>query len=118
MLRLEHTGRTSGVRRRTVLEVVDMIGDSPIVVSGWGNRSDWCRNIAADPHVRVIHCRRRFDAIARRLDRSEALEVFESYRTRHPKAAAAIGRFIGVSWTDDLNLAVDRLPAFRLERED
>ncbi len=64
-LQLTHVGRRSGRRYRTVLEVVEYDRSVPefVVVSGFGRRSDWLRNLNAGgratrrrgiPH---LHCR-------------------------------------------------------------
>ena len=115
-LLLEHRGRTSGRMRQVMLEVVETAesGD-PVVVSGFGEQSQWFKNIAADPHVSVTWSRSRFDAIARRLDSEHALAVFARYRRAHPRAAQILGGRIGVSLTEDLDGAAARLPVFRLE---
>lgn len=49
---LETTGRTSGVPRRTPVGG-RRIGDQFWFVSEFGDRSQYVRNITADPHVRV-----------------------------------------------------------------
>ncbi|WP_197374548.1 nitroreductase/quinone reductase family protein [Mycolicibacterium baixiangningiae] len=49
---LETTGRKSGLPRRTPLGG-KRIGDQFWLVSEFGERSQYVRNIAADPHVRV-----------------------------------------------------------------
>ncbi|WP_193044019.1 nitroreductase/quinone reductase family protein [Mycolicibacterium baixiangningiae] len=49
---LETTGRKSGLPRRTPLGG-KQIGDHFWFVSEFGERSQYVRNIAADPHVRV-----------------------------------------------------------------
>jgi hypothetical protein len=50
-LLLTHRGRSSGRVYRTVLEVVRHAPSNreTIVVSGWGERSDWYRNLRASP---------------------------------------------------------------------
>ena len=50
---LAHTGRRTGLRRETVIEVVehDDAKDIYFVASGWGVRSDWYRNVLATPQV-------------------------------------------------------------------
>ena len=114
-LLLEHLGRTSGLTRRTVLEVVeeDDLGQ-PVIVSGYGERSDWCRNVMKTPEVAFTIGRRRVLARAQRLDGGEARAVFDRYRIRHPRAAAVIGKRIGVSLVDDVDGAAECLPLFRL----
>lgn len=51
LLLLHHTGRATGLDRRVVLEVVahDAIGGSWTMASGFGPRSDWYRNLCAEP---------------------------------------------------------------------
>ncbi|MFF0015881.1 nitroreductase/quinone reductase family protein [Streptomyces sp. NPDC005374] len=49
---LETTGRTSGLPRRTPVGG-RRVGDSFWLVSEFGERSQYVRNIAADPRVRV-----------------------------------------------------------------
>lgn len=53
LLLLTHTGRNSGRRRQVVLEVVGRHEESGgyLIASGFGARSQWFRNIAADPRV-------------------------------------------------------------------
>jgi deazaflavin-dependent oxidoreductase (nitroreductase family) len=113
-LLLEHTGRRSGLLRRTMLEVVERDA-APIVVSGYGERSDWYRNVSADPNVTYTIGRRRVAATADRLDHAAAVAVFERYKESHPKAAKVIGRRLGVSLIDDVDGAAAALPLFRLD---
>ena len=117
-LLLEHIGRTTGLPRRAVLEVLETdAGGSPIIASGLGEASQWCRNITANPTVAVTIGRRRERATAQRLDRAAALAVFERYLRHHPRAAKLIGNKIGVSLVADLSMAADKLPLFRLAIE-
>jgi hypothetical protein len=52
-LLLTHIRRRSGQRHQTVLEVVgrDAAGDAT-VMSGWGRRADWHRNVDHQPLVK------------------------------------------------------------------
>lgn len=114
-LLLEHVGRKSGLLRRTVLEVVGSEGGAPIVVSGFGKRSDWLRNLVARPEVRVTWGRRSFGARARIVGTEEAAAVFDDYRRRHPRAARLLGRALGVSALDPV-AAASVMPVVVLER--
>ncbi len=69
MLMLEHRGRSRGLRRYAVLEVVDRPPpDIYVIVSGFGEASQWCRNLLADPHVRIsVGWRCDTDAVAKLL---------------------------------------------------
>ncbi len=68
-LMVEHTGRKSDQPRYTVLEVVryDRDADTYVVASGWGERSDWFRNVTKTPDIYVSSGLRRRRA-ARAMD--------------------------------------------------
>lgn len=92
LLMLEHRGRHSGLARYVVLEVVDRPAPGCyVVVSGFGTRAQWFRNIQADPQVRVsVGARRRSRATAHRLDARDAARALACYAERHPRAWAAL----------------------------
>ncbi len=118
-LLLEHTGRTSGQLRSTVLEVLETGDDgAPVIASGFGESSQWYKNVTADPSVWMTRGRTRTTATAVRLDHDEALAVFERYRVDHPRAAKMLGERIGVSMIDDPEDAAAKLPLFRLVADD
>lgn len=92
LLMLEHIGRTSGRRRYVVLELVDHPAPgSYVVVSGFGTRAHWFRNILADPQVRVwLTSRKPAPAIAHRLDAAAAAASLGRYATAHPRSWAKL----------------------------
>ena len=53
MVTLETTGRRSGLPRRVPLAKGPIDGDVAWLISVLGERSDYARNIAADPRVRL-----------------------------------------------------------------
>ena len=67
VLMLEHTGRRSGQARFVCLEVVERPGpDRVVIVSGFGERAEWYRNLLTDPSCFVSTGRlRRVPARAR-----------------------------------------------------
>jgi deazaflavin-dependent oxidoreductase (nitroreductase family) len=92
MLLLEHIGRKTGARRYAVLEVVERPApDEYVIVSGFGARSQWYRNIMAEPRVRVSVGRRRdVPAVATPLSRDSAKAALARYAEHHPKTWARI----------------------------
>lgn len=95
-LLLTHTGRNSGLPRYTVVEVVrhDPAGRTCVVASGWGETSDWLRNILKTPRVVVQIGNRKFPATAARLSPGQAgLELLD-YARRHPRAFGALSRLM------------------------
>lgn len=88
LLMLEHVGRSTGLRRFVVLEVVDHPAvPRYIVVSGFGARAQWFRNVEANPHVRVyLGSRAPLPATAQRLDLPEVAAALSRYSRAHPRA--------------------------------
>jgi deazaflavin-dependent oxidoreductase (nitroreductase family) len=88
LLLLEHTGRRTGLRRFTVLEVMGH-PDAEVffVASGFGNRAQWFRNVQANPDVRVsVGWLVSVPAHARTLESGEADTALQAYIQRHRKA--------------------------------
>ncbi|MEV4239179.1 nitroreductase family deazaflavin-dependent oxidoreductase [Nocardia sp. NPDC050408] len=88
MLMLQHIGRTSGERRFVVLEVVDRPApDEFVIVSGFGTKAQWYRNIQAHPQVRLsTGLRRNIAAIATPMTDDESATALERYVDHHPGA--------------------------------
>ena len=97
-LLLTHVGRRTGLRRQTVLEVVEYRRDGPevIVVNAFGPDSDWLRNIEAKPGEEVTVGRRHFTASHRFLGEEEATSVIQRYEHRNRLIAPIVRA--GFSW--------------------
>ncbi|GAB4481938.1 MAG: hypothetical protein Kow00124_30190 [Anaerolineae bacterium] len=50
---ITHTGRTSGLPRRTVVEYHRLEDGRKVIPCAFGERAQWYRNIAADPRVTI-----------------------------------------------------------------
>ena len=92
MLLLEHVGRKTGARRYAVLEVVERPAPGEyVIVSGFGARSQWYRNVLAEPRVRVsVGARRSVPAVAVPMSRDSAKAALNRYAQRYPKTWARI----------------------------
>lgn len=87
MVLLEHRGRRSGQIRQVVLETLSVDHSALHLISGYGWRAQWLRNIEADPRVRVTCGWSRPRAgHATILPPAAGVEVLEDYRRRHPIA--------------------------------
>jgi deazaflavin-dependent oxidoreductase (nitroreductase family) len=88
LLLLEHIGRRSGTRREVVLEVVERRGrDTYVIVSGFGTKAQWYRNVIAQPQVRVsVGWQVHRPALAVALDDDDAARTLDFYATRHARA--------------------------------
>ena len=87
-LLLEHVGRKSGMWRKAVLEIIRHGREKGVyyVVSAFGDRSDWYRNILHTPDVMITVAGRRMRAHAAPLSPAESVEEILDYARRHPKA--------------------------------
>lgn len=73
---LTTTGRKSGEARHTAIEFHCWKGRL-YVVSGWGSRAQWYKNIVADPHVTIQTAHGTQSMIARRVtDDTELAQAF------------------------------------------
>lgn len=97
-LLLTHIGRKTGLRRQTVLEVVEYRRQGPevIVVNGFGRDSDWVRNIEATGGEEVTVGSRHFAAAHRFLEEEEAVHVMCAYERRNRLIAPLVR--CGLSW--------------------
>jgi len=89
---LEHIGRQSGTPRYVVLEIIDHPAPHTyVVVSGFGHRAQWLRNVAAHPHVRVyLASHTPVPATAQPLTQEQAADALAAYSTAHPRAWATL----------------------------
>jgi hypothetical protein len=107
----------------TVLEVVGHRRDAEFfVVSGFGPRSDWLRNLDAAGPAAVTVGRLRFPADHRRLNDAEALAVLAEYERRNRLIRPVVHRALSwlLGWTyrgtdADRRLLVDQLPVIGLQ---
>lgn len=100
-LLLIHVGRRTGLPRHTVLEVIEYRKEGPeaIVISAFGRKADWLRNIEATPGPEVVIGSQCFTAAHRFFDEEEALKVITGYEQRHwfiaPLIRAVLSRLVG-----------------------
>jgi deazaflavin-dependent oxidoreductase (nitroreductase family) len=96
-LLLTHRGRKSGLVRRTPLEVLyyDPHTSESVVLSAWGEKADWYRNIEACPAVEIETGGERYLPAQRFLTTEEAYTVITEYAIRHPLAARVLERVFG-----------------------
>ncbi|MBE0690217.1 MAG: nitroreductase family deazaflavin-dependent oxidoreductase [Anaerolineae bacterium] len=92
VLLLTTTGRRSGLPRVTPLQYEALDG-AYYVGSAYGTEADWCRNILADPHVKVRVKNQRFDGLAEvTTDRVRIADFLELRLKRHPRMVGAMLR--------------------------
>lgn len=120
-LLLTTVGRKSGRPRQAVVDVLrhDAATDTYYVVSAYGARSDWYRNLQANPTVRVQVRWRKFSARAATLPKEEAEEVLLDHWGRHRLYSRATMRLVGVKAAneDEVRAAVGKLRVVAIRPE-
>ena len=95
-LLLIHVGRRTGLRRYTVLEIIEYRKEGPeaVVMSAFGRNADWLRNIEAASVAEVVIGSQRFPAAHRVLNQEEAARVLGAYERRNRLFAPIIRRVL------------------------
>ena len=98
VLLLTHIGRRTGLRRQTVLEVVEYRPEAPevVVANGFGRNCDWVLNIEAKGREEITVGAQHFAATHRFLGEEEAARVIRDYERRNRLIAPLVRR--GFSW--------------------
>ena len=99
LVMITHTGRKTGKPRCVVVEIVryDRGTNTLLILSGWGERSDWFRNMAQTPEVVVQVGLRKWPAVAARLSAQEAERELLAYLRRRPVALRVLARRFGIA---------------------
>jgi deazaflavin-dependent oxidoreductase (nitroreductase family) len=97
MLLLIHQGRRSGLLRGTVLEALLYFPATKesVVLSAWGEKAHWYRNIEATPALEVRTGGERYVPEQRFLAPDENHAMLADYRRRHPLAFRIFVRAFG-----------------------
>jgi deazaflavin-dependent oxidoreductase (nitroreductase family) len=109
-LELEHRGCRSGAVRRAVIEVIDHDPrrGSFFVVSAWGTKADWYRNILANPSVRITVSSSHFAALAATVTPQEAEIRLRNYARTHPRAFQELGSLLVGESSRDVDSTIRR----------
>ena len=96
-IHLRHWGRKSGNLNETVIEVIDQneTNEKVYSASGFGEKSQWFKNISANSSVFVTLRNSEYKATARVLSEDEATEVLMRYVKAHPRSIRGVARLSG-----------------------
>jgi deazaflavin-dependent oxidoreductase (nitroreductase family) len=96
VLLLTHIGRKTGQIRQTVIELVQHDEASGVfyVASGWGEKSDWYKNIMANPSVTIQVKNKKYKAVAERVTPEMGGQIVLNYVHRYPFAQRALSRIM------------------------
>jgi deazaflavin-dependent oxidoreductase (nitroreductase family) len=121
VLVLTTTGRKTGKERHTPLEYHREQGTgNPIIMAGWGGKTDWRFNILANPNVQVQIGQERFRALAEPLSDEEIAGRLTEALLINPNSAKIWSRWAGEPVNLDDPGSIARagkyFPCFRLKQ--
>ena len=96
-LMINHIGAKTGLRRRTVVEVIkcDRSQDHYWAVSGYGAYAQWYKNLIKTPAVSIQVGSRVLRVIAHEVGAKERADVLLDYLGRNPIAGKPLMRMLG-----------------------
>jgi len=102
-LLLTHRGRKSGLIHQTPLEVIhyERATRTSTVISAWGEKSDWYRNIQKSPALQIQTGRDRYVPEQRFLTEEERDRELELYARNHGPSAKVLSRMFQFKFADD-----------------
>lgn len=118
---LTTVGRKSGKPRRTAVDVVrhDAETDTYYAVSAYGDRSDWYRNLLANPTLHVQTGRRKFEARATVMPDESVEALLIDFWRGHRLYVRTMFRIIGLnaSTEDDFRASVAEMKVVAIQPE-
>jgi deazaflavin-dependent oxidoreductase (nitroreductase family) len=124
MMVLHHVGRRSGQPRTTGLQQIyhDSDKGTYFVAAAYGPKSDWWRNVVADPHVSIEVGGTSVEAVAEPVNSQEAVTVMEAAIEEKPRLRDQAFKHAGVDVMDPDGtakvIAVNPLMSFQVSTSD
>jgi deazaflavin-dependent oxidoreductase (nitroreductase family) len=96
-LMLTHTGRKSGAKHETIIEIARYDPQTGVyyVASGWGKKSDWFRNILVHPEGMIQVKNQKIEVTAHPLSIDQAGEELLRYSKTYPAAFRELMSILG-----------------------
>jgi deazaflavin-dependent oxidoreductase (nitroreductase family) len=103
---LTTVGRKSGKKRFSMVDVLlhDEKTDTYFIEVGFGKRSDWYRNIQAQPNFEAQAGRRKFLATAEALPREKTADVMIEFVRKRPTYAKLVMKLVNITFTTEEEL--------------
>ncbi len=96
-IHLQHWGRVSGELKETVIEVIDQDKANGKIysASGFGEKSQWFKNISKNSEVLITLKNAEHQATARVVSEKEAEDILLRYAKAHPNSMRGVARLSG-----------------------
>lgn len=97
LMMITHVGRKTGLMRQSVVEAAnyDPKTQACFAVAGYGEQTDWYRNIQAHPALEIQVGNRRYVPQQHLLSTEELLVLLQDYERRYPQGLHILFRVFG-----------------------
>ena len=102
--------RVSRKDRKTLLEVIGEIDKAPVVIAGFGEKSDWVLNLRKNPQLEVVWASRNYTSHVEWLSQNDTLAILSDYKKRNPNLVKLYESLFKMSWDDFHKLPTCMLP--------
>ena len=116
-LLLTHIGRKSGEPRYVALEIVHKDAENYYIVSGFGKKSQWFKNIDNNPQVKFQVKNKHYQTDAKQLSVEGAAKILDHYAQTHPRALEQLAKLMGFDYegsAENIQEMAALLPVFSL----
>lgn len=102
------TGRKSGKRRETMVDVMDYdsASDTFFIEAAYGSRADWYRNIKSNPVFDAQVGRRKFKARMEEIPNDAAGEMLVQFHRHKPVYTRSVMAMVGMKFRDEDELRI------------
>lgn len=92
------------------MEVIGEIDNAPVVIAGFGEKSDWVLNLRKNPQLEVIWATRNYTSYVEWLNQKDASTILNDYKKRNPNLVKLYESLFQMSWEDFSKLPTCILP--------
>ena len=110
LIQIITVGRTSNKERTTLLEVIGIYKNSPVVIAAFGEKSDWIKNLRKNPKTIVVWSNKKYESNVYWLDKQDSENILKSYEKDHPYLVKFFEKFMKMGWNDFSNLPLCYFP--------
>ncbi len=110
LIQITTIGRTSKKERKTLLEVIGMYKNSPVVIAAFGEKSDWIKNLRKNPKTIIVWSSKRYISNVSWLGKQESENILELYKEEHPNLVKFYEQLMKMNWDEFSNLPICYFP--------
>ena len=109
-IQITTVGRTTNKERKTLLEVIGIYKNSPVVIAAFGEKSDWVKNLRKSSKTVVVWSNKKYESNVLWLNNKDSKSILKQYEKNHSKLLKFYERILKLAWYDFSNLPICYFP--------